>query len=173
MTDSALEGRGTSNFELEFRTKSSEIRYLLVNATTRRDSANNVVGVVCVAQDVTESVQRDRAVAGMALELRQLIDTANAPIFGIDIDGNVNEWNKRTQVSWIDDLVTNVLRLISPNRRCVLGFAPLCNRILQVTRKKILSTSLSLIVSLHRGCGTQCKEFWTRPYRGMKRRTTS
>lgn len=95
--DSALQGRGTSNFELEFRTKSNEIRHLLVNATTRRDAENNVVGVVGVAQDVTEAVQRDRAVAGMALELRQLIDTANAPIFGIDIDGNVNEWNRRTQ----------------------------------------------------------------------------
>ena len=95
--ESALEGRATSNFELEFRTKSSETRHLLLNATTRRDAENNVVGVVGVAQDVTEAVQRDRAVAGMALELRQLIDTANAPIFGIDIDGNVNEWNRRTQ----------------------------------------------------------------------------
>lgn len=95
--DSAIQGRGTSNYELEFRTKSNEIRHLLVNATTRRDAENNVVGVVGVAQDITEAVQRDRAVAGMALELRQLIDTANAPIFGIDIDGNVNEWNRRTQ----------------------------------------------------------------------------
>jgi PAS domain S-box-containing protein len=50
--DSALQGRGTSNFELEFRTKSNEIRHLLVNATTRRDA---------------------------------------------EIDGNVNEWNRRTQ----------------------------------------------------------------------------
>ena len=45
--DSALQGRGTSNFELEFRTKSGEIRHLLVNATTRRDASNAVVGVVC------------------------------------------------------------------------------------------------------------------------------
>ena len=97
MLDHAMEGRGTSNFELKFRTNSSEVRHLLVNATTRRDAENNVVGVVGVAQDVTEAVQRDRAVAGIALELRQLIDTANAPIFGIDGDGNVNEWNRRTQ----------------------------------------------------------------------------
>jgi PAS domain-containing protein len=90
--DNALRGSGTSNYELEFRTKSNEIRHLLVNATTRRDAENNVVGVVGVAQDVTEAVQRDRAVAGMANELRQLIDTANAPIFGIDCDGNINEW---------------------------------------------------------------------------------
>ena len=32
----------------------------------------------------------------MALELRQLIDTANAPIFGIDCNGLVNEWNQKT-----------------------------------------------------------------------------
>ena len=32
----------------------------------------------------------------MANELRQLIDTANAPIFGIDVRGTVNEWNNKT-----------------------------------------------------------------------------
>jgi len=95
--ENALAGYGTSNFELEFRTKSDEIRHLLINATTRRDVSNNIVGVVGVAQEVTESVQRDRAVASMALELRQLIDTANAPIFGIDVEGNINEWNRCTQ----------------------------------------------------------------------------
>lgn len=93
----SLERQTTSNFELDFETKLGDIRHLSVNATTRRDAENNVIGVVVVAQDVTEAVLRDRAVAGMALELRQLIDTANAPIFGIDVEGNVNEWNRRTQ----------------------------------------------------------------------------
>jgi PAS domain S-box-containing protein len=83
----ALRGRSTSNFELEIRTKANETRYLLVNATTRRDAENNIVGVVGIAQDVTEACKHDRAVAAMANELRQLIDTANAPIFGIDRDG--------------------------------------------------------------------------------------
>jgi PAS domain-containing protein len=32
----------------------------------------------------------------MANELRQLVDTANAPIFGIDVNGCVNEWNEKT-----------------------------------------------------------------------------
>jgi PAS domain-containing protein len=85
--DNALRGRGTSNIELEIRTKDDETRYLLVNATTRRDAENNVVGIVFIAQDVTEAIKHDRAVAAMANELRQLIDTANAPIFGIDRDG--------------------------------------------------------------------------------------
>jgi PAS domain S-box-containing protein len=91
----ALEGKGTSNYELEFQTKSNDIRHLLVNATTRRDADGNINGVLGVAQDVSEAVQRDRAVASMASELRLLIETANAPIFGIDCEGNVNEWNKK------------------------------------------------------------------------------
>jgi PAS domain S-box-containing protein len=44
--DDALRGKETSNYELTLLTKSKEIRYLLVNATTRRDVAGNIVGVV-------------------------------------------------------------------------------------------------------------------------------
>jgi len=94
--DNALKGIETSNYQLEFRTKSNEVRYLLVNATTRRNDVNAVIGVVGVAQDVTEATKYDRAVAAMAGELRQLVNTANAPIFGIDVKGNVNEWNNKT-----------------------------------------------------------------------------
>ena len=36
--DQALLGNETSNYELQFETKSKEIRYLLVNDTTRRDA---------------------------------------------------------------------------------------------------------------------------------------
>ena len=42
---------------------------MLVNATTRRDANNSIVGVVGVAQDVTEAFKHDRAVAAMANEL--------------------------------------------------------------------------------------------------------
>merc|ERR1719223_1950578 len=94
--DNALHGNETSNYELEFETKSGETRYLLVNATTRRDADNHIVGVVGVAQDVTESSKNEFAIKAMANELRQLVDTANAPIFGIDVHGDVNEWNDKT-----------------------------------------------------------------------------
>jgi PAS domain S-box-containing protein len=49
-----------------------------------------------VAQDVTETKKNEIAVSAMANELRQLVDTANAPIFGIDVYGRVNEWNNKT-----------------------------------------------------------------------------
>ena len=42
--DAALQGEETSNYELEFLSKSGEPRFMLVNATTRRDPEGNVVG---------------------------------------------------------------------------------------------------------------------------------
>jgi len=46
----ALKGIERSNYELEFKTKNDEVRYLLVNATTRRDQKNNIIGVVGVVR---------------------------------------------------------------------------------------------------------------------------
>ena len=86
----------SSNYELELETKTKETRYLLVNATTRRDQDGNIIGVVGVAQDVTETKKNENAITAVARELRQLVDTANAPIFGIDTNGLVNEWNNKT-----------------------------------------------------------------------------
>lgn len=90
--DKALQGIETSNFEIEFYNRERQEKHMLVNATTRRDENANIVGVLGVGQDVTEVTKHDREVAAMANELRQLINTANAPIFGIDVDGKVNEW---------------------------------------------------------------------------------
>ncbi len=83
----ALRGRGTSNLELEILGKDGETRYLLTSVSPKRDYDEHVVGAVIFAQDITESSKHDRAVVSMANELRKLIDTANAPIFGIDKDG--------------------------------------------------------------------------------------
>jgi len=93
--DNSLKGVEISNYELEFRTKSNEISYLLVNATTRRNSENNIVSIVGVDQDVTEMAKHYRAVATIANRLRQLVDTANATIIDINTTGNVNEWNNK------------------------------------------------------------------------------
>ena len=52
-----------------------------MNATTRRDADNNIVGVVGVAQDLTEAAKHDRAVAVMANELRQLVVSTRTFVF--------------------------------------------------------------------------------------------
>merc|ERR1719238_2294336 len=95
LTD-ALRGVETSNYSLPLTTKDGRVRELLINASTRRDVNGRVVGVVGVAQDVTEQNAGARKAETLVLELQSLIDNANAPIFGIDVDGNVNEWNVTT-----------------------------------------------------------------------------
>lgn len=83
----ALLGKGTSNYELEMIADSGETRHLLVTAAVRRCPDSGVCGVIYIAHDITEALKQDRAVEAMANELRQLIDNANAPIFGINSDG--------------------------------------------------------------------------------------
>jgi len=68
---------------------------VLLNATTRRDVSGNVVGVIGVGQDITERKQAEQEKTRVAQELQTFIDTANAPIFGIDAKGRVNEWNNK------------------------------------------------------------------------------
>jgi len=43
---------------------------------------------------VYERLNSDITRRKMETELTQLIDTANAPIFGVDVDGKINEWNQ-------------------------------------------------------------------------------
>merc|ERR1719238_2012733 len=95
LTD-ALRGVETSNYSLPLTTKDGRVRELLINASTRRDVDGRVIGVVGVAQDVTEQNAAARKAETLVLELQSLIDNANAPIFGIDVRGNVNEWNVTT-----------------------------------------------------------------------------
>lgn len=42
--------------------------------------------MVGIGQDITARLAQER-------EYSKLIDTANAPIFGVDIQGRVNVWN--------------------------------------------------------------------------------
>jgi PAS domain S-box-containing protein len=93
----ALKGEETENFKFPLFTKSGDRVDVLLNSTTRRDADGETVGVVGVGQDITELnkvlVEQER----ISKDLTQLIDTANAPIFGIDAKGKVNEWNQQAE----------------------------------------------------------------------------
>ena len=93
--DNALKGSEAANFEFPLYTKSMKRVEVLLNATTRRDVTGKVVGVLGVGQDITERKWAEEEMARVAKELQTFIDTANAPIFGIDANGNVNEWNNK------------------------------------------------------------------------------
>ena len=51
---SALGGKETKAFELELLSEAGESVQVLLNATARRDTAGEVLGIVCVGQDVTQ-----------------------------------------------------------------------------------------------------------------------
>ena len=92
--EEALSGKETSNYEFPLFTKSGKRVDILLNSTTRLDAARDVIGVVGVGQDITELADVRAEQARVADDLTRLIDTANAPIIGIDAQGRVNEWNQ-------------------------------------------------------------------------------
>ena len=78
--DMALQGDETENFEFPLITKGGARIEVLLNATTRRDEQGNIIGVVGIGQDITARLAQER-------EYSKLIDSANAPIFGVDTQG--------------------------------------------------------------------------------------
>ena len=76
------------SFEFPLYTKAGRRLEVLVNANPRRNIHDKVIGVVGVGQDITARIAQEQ-------EYRKLIDSANAPIFGIDSNNLVNEWNQK------------------------------------------------------------------------------
>jgi PAS domain S-box-containing protein len=95
--ENALEGKETANYEFPLFAKDGERVMVLLNSSTRRNAAGEITGVLGVGQDITEIDKLRTASESIAKELRQFIETANAPIFGIDADGKVNEWNQTSE----------------------------------------------------------------------------
>ena len=157
--EDALLGKETTNFELSLFTKKGKGVILLFFASTRRDIAGKINGVLGRGQDITERVfqnkEREKRADELALanielafqnkekdkrayelvianqekekradklviantelafqnkekdkraeelviaeELKQFIQTANTPVFGIDNIGIINEWNQTSE----------------------------------------------------------------------------
>jgi PAS domain S-box-containing protein len=95
--DDALLGKETANYEFPLFSKDGERVMVLLNSSTRRDANGKIIGVLGVGQDISEMDKLRTVSESIAKELRQFIETANAPIFGIDSKGLVNEWNQTSE----------------------------------------------------------------------------
>jgi PAS domain S-box-containing protein len=93
----ALHGTETANYEFPLFAKNGTRVMVLLNSSTRRDANGKITGVLGVGQDITELAKNRTETESIAKELRQFIETANAPIFGIDSHGLVNEWNETSE----------------------------------------------------------------------------
>jgi PAS domain S-box-containing protein len=95
--DDALLGKETANYEFPLFAKDGTRVMVLLNSSTRRDANGKITGVLGVGQDITQIDTLRTASESIAKELRQFIETANTPIFGIDNKGLVNEWNQTSE----------------------------------------------------------------------------
>jgi PAS domain S-box-containing protein len=85
-----LQGICVNNYKQEIKTKSGDMKTLLMSATPQYSHDGTITGVLGIAQDITE-------IDAATIEYMDLIKTAHAPIFGIDTDYNVNEWNVKAE----------------------------------------------------------------------------
>ncbi len=86
--DRALQGEETDNYEFPLFTKQGQRVDVLLNSTTRRDSAGNIVGVVGIGQDITERKRAEQHLRESEEQIRLLLDSTAEAIFGIDLQGN-------------------------------------------------------------------------------------
>lgn len=101
-----------------------------------------------------------RVAASAAADLAYLIDTANAPIFGIDLTGGINEWNRKTEnitgfsrhVAIGKDLVANH---ITDDKKDEV------RRILMQTLGGIETSNYELTLSTRSGTGVDILLNWT------------
>jgi PAS domain-containing protein len=116
--DQALQGAETENFEFPLITKNGVRIEVLLNATTRRDEQGNVIGVVGFGQDITARLAQER-------EYSKLIDSANAPIFGVDTLGRVNVWNQ-CAMRLVGYTISEVMGKVRSSCKVLVLLPPMC-----------------------------------------------
>ena len=92
--ESCLAGGSIAGVELRVVRRDQEVITTGVSVEARRTINGEVNGVAGVAQDLSHLKEMQTEQQRVADDLTALIDTANAPIFGIDASGRVNEWNQ-------------------------------------------------------------------------------
>ncbi|CAE7864266.1 arcB [Symbiodinium necroappetens] len=99
--------------------------FVIIAASARplRDRHGEICGAVCIGQDVTELMLQRKEAQALAAGLTQLVETAPVPIFEVNQDMRVTEWN-----SWLVQnigltkayvLDAHLFDLLSPSSRRV------------------------------------------------------
>jgi PAS domain S-box-containing protein len=71
------------------------VLFIIVQSYKKMRLSETMISVLDV-QVITDRAKADNKLSHVAHDLRTLIDTANAPIFGVDNEGRVNKWNKKS-----------------------------------------------------------------------------
>jgi PAS domain S-box-containing protein len=90
-------GDELESIEYRITREDGEIRYLHQRSQPIHVTSGQQHQDIVVIQDITEQIAVRLEQERVANDLTRLIDTANAPIFGIDAQGKVNEWNQQAE----------------------------------------------------------------------------
>lgn len=77
-------------------TKSGQKFWARLSISPVFDNGKNLNHFIAVMLDITEQKEFETKITTIARELSSLIENANVPIFGVDRNGYINEWNKVT-----------------------------------------------------------------------------
>ena len=88
---------GSVSYEYRFLHADGRYRWLRDSILLTRDSEGNPKELVGSCIDIDDRRRAESAAQSAANDLRRLIETANAPIFGKDVRGKVNEWNRSAE----------------------------------------------------------------------------
>jgi len=116
MNDKILKGESFSD-ELINYSKTGRKYWLKLNIAPVFDDEGKIKNFISIQSDISQQKEFEKKITAIARELSSLIDNANVPIFAIDRNGYINEWNKvATELSgvsksellgrrWINELV--------------------------------------------------------------------
>jgi len=95
----SFNGKSSSDFMMKVKRanqqdqgeqQAEKMSHIIASVSPRYNHREEIIGVLFLAQDQTEGFTHFHSIRTEAHELRTLIDTANAPIFGINAQGYVN-----------------------------------------------------------------------------------
>jgi PAS domain S-box-containing protein len=88
---------GRASFEYRFRCANGQYRWMRDHYLLVHDADGAPLEMVGSCLDIHDRRLAEQAARNSENDLRRLIETANAPIFGKDIAGRVNEWNRSAE----------------------------------------------------------------------------
>lgn len=80
-------------------TKDGQKVWLKININPVFDDTKKLIRLIAVETDLTDQKENENKIKAVAADLADLIENANAIIFGIDKQGKVNEWNSSATVA--------------------------------------------------------------------------
>jgi PAS domain S-box-containing protein len=141
-------------------TKDKSKYWLRMSINPTFNAKGELTKFIAVESDITQQKEYEGNILAIAQELTDLIDNANVPIFGIDRNGYISEWNKTTELltgyskdetlgkKWIDFIDPRAQRVVDKIIKQAFESAPSTSFELALTskdhRKLILLISISM-----------------------------